>query len=137
MRIRAGPRAARHARRAADVAARACAGARDPAARSLVEIIARDERSHAELAWSILEWCLAVGGEPVRQAIAAATATLPTAGPRPFAEDEAAMIGAADPQALLAHGRVPPEEWAPIYARRLAATRARVSTLLAHERAAA
>lgn len=121
----------------ADVAARACERATDPAARELVEIIARDERSHAALAWSIVEWCLAVGGEPVRQALAAAAETLPTQGPRAYAEEEAGIVAAADPQALIAHGRVPADEWAPIYARRLAATRARVQQMLGTLRAAA
>lgn len=47
----------------------------DPVHDTLV-IIARDEAEHAELSWSVLEWCLAVGGEPVRAAVEAAIATL-------------------------------------------------------------
>lgn len=120
----------------ADVAERAAASATDPAARELAAIIARDERAHAELAWSILEWCLD-RGEGVRAAVAAAAELLPTEGPRAYADDEAGLIAAADPAGLAAHGRVPAGEWAPIYARRLAATRARVLALCSGTRAAA
>jgi hypothetical protein len=121
----------------ADVAGCAAAAAADPAAKELAEIIARDERSHADLAWQILAWCVELGGERLRRAIAAEAAALPSAGPRAYAEDEAQLVAAADPAALIAHGRVPADQWAPIYARRLALTRARALALCEAPRAAA
>lgn len=121
----------------ADVAERAAAAASDPAARELAEIIARDERSHADLAWQILAWCVHIGGDPLRRAIAAEAAALPSAGPRAYAEDEAPLVAAADPAAMIAHARVPADQWAPIYARRLALTRARAQALCEAPRAAA
>jgi hypothetical protein len=121
----------------ADVAERAAAAASDPAAKALAEIIARDERSHADLAWQILAWCGQRGGEPLRRAIAAEVAALPSAGPRAYADDEAPLVAAADPAALVAHGRVPADQWAPIYARRLALTRVRALALCEAPRVAA
>jgi hypothetical protein len=51
---------------AAAHAARAAAQSGDPEARALQLRVAADERRHAELAWSILEWTLQRGGDPVR-----------------------------------------------------------------------
>ncbi len=114
----------------ADVARVAADHARDPAALELATIIARDEREHAELAWQILEWCIASGDAPLRRAIARAAETLPAQGPRAYAEDETELVAAADPEAMIAHGRVPPEQWAGIFARRRALTVDRVRALL-------
>ncbi|HEY8943720.1 MAG TPA: hypothetical protein VIM73_05635 [Polyangiaceae bacterium] len=54
-------------------ALRACSGARtarDPHVRKVRERIAREEHGHAELGWTILDFALARGGEPVREALA-------------------------------------------------------------------
>lgn len=115
----------------ADVAAIAAEHARDPAARELATIIARDEREHAALAWAVVAWCVEVGGERMRRAIAEAADDLPKVGPKAYADHEAAMVAAADPQAMIDHGRVPAERWAGIYARRRALTCARVKAMLA------
>ena len=48
------------------------------AAASVLAMIARDERSHAELAWSIVEWALAVDSEYVAPALEDALAALPS-----------------------------------------------------------
>jgi hypothetical protein len=50
-------------------------------------------------------------------------------GPRAHAEVEAPLVAAAAPAVLVAHGRVPAGHWTPIYARRLALTRARALAL--------
>jgi hypothetical protein len=115
----------------ADVAGRAAERASDPAALELVRMIARDERSHAELAWDILAWCLERGGDELRRAVADAAARLPEQGPGAYSPDDAPLVAAADPALMLAHGRVPAEEWPRIYAARRAATRARLTELLA------
>lgn len=54
------------ATRIAEVAAQAAVL---PALRETLSCIARDEREHAELAWDILHWCLATGGNEVRRAV--------------------------------------------------------------------
>ena len=53
---------------AADVAAGA-RSARDPAIRTVLEMIASDEATHAELGWDVLAWCLAEGGAEVGRAV--------------------------------------------------------------------
>lgn len=45
--------------------------ATDPAVRAVLMEILVDERRHAELAWDVVRWALAVGGDEVRAAIAA------------------------------------------------------------------
>jgi hypothetical protein len=62
---------------AAAVARESYARAVDPAVRVALVIIARDESSHAELAWQILAWCLEAGGEETRAAIHAELRRLP------------------------------------------------------------
>ncbi len=114
----------------ADVARIAAEHARDPAALELTSIIARDEREHAELAWKILEWCIAIGGPKLHLAIARAADKLPPEGPRAYADDEIELVRAASSEAMIAHGRVPAERWAAIYSRRLKLTRTRVHRLL-------
>lgn len=114
----------------ADVAGRACERTSDPAARALVETIARDERCHAELAWDILEWCLVRGGAKIRRAVAEAAANLPEQGPGAYPSSDSAIVGAADAAKLIAHGRVPAEELPRIYAVRRTATCERVARLL-------
>jgi hypothetical protein len=46
---------------AADVAAWGAGSASDPAIRDTLQMIARDEASHAELAWDVLAWCVSEG----------------------------------------------------------------------------
>lgn len=55
---------------ASDVASGGASGATEPTIRATLEMIAREEATHAELAWNVLAWCLAQGGEPVRSAVA-------------------------------------------------------------------
>lgn|GEM_PF-3176353 len=56
---------------AAAMAQQACTRARDPAVRETLAVIARDEAAHAEFSWELLGWCLAVGGEKVRDELRA------------------------------------------------------------------
>lgn len=55
---------------AAFLAGCALAETTDPAARAALETVVADETEHAELAWATLRWAIAVGGDPVRAAIA-------------------------------------------------------------------
>lgn len=57
-------RAAAHAARAAELAS-------DPEVQAVQRTIARDEHRHAELAWSILDWSIARGGEEAHAAVRA------------------------------------------------------------------
>ena len=70
---------------------------RDPRVREVLEIIARDETAHAELAWKTMAWAIRVGGDEVRAKI---EETLM----RVIAEPRIAL--AAREEALLVHGVV-------------------------------
>ncbi len=81
---------------AALIAAEQRAAATDAAVRDALEMIARDESSHAELAWRTVSWALARGGERVRRALQQAFAVaLAAPGEFPGA--------CAQPDAALAH----------------------------------
>ena len=121
----------------ADIAGLAASDARDPAAKELTSIIARDERQHAALAWAILEWCIATGGDRLRRVIARAAEDLPRQGPRAYAEDERELVAAAEPEAMIAHGRVPADRWAEVYDRRRRLTCEQVGRLLSDGRSPA
>lgn len=116
----------------ADVAARCASVCEEPVTRDVLERIAREERSHAELSWSILEFALArdVGG-PVERAVREAIARLETY-PRPTAVSPvtAPLVAAADARALRAHGRIADGEWAELFAARIDVTRTRATSLL-------
>lgn len=55
---------------AADVASRGARAAKDPVVRETLDMIAKDEATHAELAWSVLEWACA-SDETAAHAVAA------------------------------------------------------------------
>ena len=62
---------------AAEVARRALFRARDPQVRAALAVIARDEASHAELAWDVVQWCCEMGGQGVRRRLTTALAAAP------------------------------------------------------------
>lgn len=86
-------------------------------------VIRRDEAGHAELSWSVLAWCLAVGGEALHTAVRRALATLreapapatdaaPGASLRRFgvptaSEHEVAWRGTVDATVARAHALLP------------------------------
>lgn len=115
----------------ADVAAECALGCRDAVTRAVLEQIAREERSHAELSWSILGWALARGGAPVRERCARELSAL-AAIERPTAvsAEKRALVERADPELLRAHGRLPDARWAALYDARLAATQERLEGML-------
>jgi hypothetical protein len=115
----------------ADIATACRAVCEDAAAGGVLAQIAREERTHAELSWRIVELAIERGGEPVRRALVAAAAELAeVARPTAVARDKQAIIDRADQVALHRHGRLLDDTWAPIWAPRVAATRARLGEML-------
>jgi hypothetical protein len=80
--------------------------ATDPAVRKTLEIIARDEARHAELAWHFVKWAIDQHGAPV---IAAAHRAFAQAERRLHSE-RATELGAVDAAAFHGHGRLAPAE---------------------------
>jgi hypothetical protein len=97
----------------ADVAAACALVCEEPVTRRVLEQIAREERSHADFSWSMLQWLLSRDPKGVRSAIATALAKLAD-DPRPTAvsSDKQALVAKADSAALRRHGRLPDSEWA-------------------------
>jgi hypothetical protein len=81
----------------------------DPAVRRVLEVIARDERAHAVLAWRVLAWLVGRGGEDVADVVGTAARALARRA------DEQAPATRRDPH--LAALASPPEA-APAVARR-------------------
>jgi hypothetical protein len=111
---------------AADVARRAGDAARDPVVRQTLTMIAGDEDRHAELAWSVLGWCLDRGGEPVRAAVHARAVRL---------GDELAPAGAdlggIDADRLAGHGLLTTDAIGAIAVARIGAVRDRALVMAA------
>lgn len=85
------------------LAAQALETASDPAVRYFLDVIARDEARHADLAWRSVRWMVRVGGAPVRAAVAAVFEDVATRGVTP----PAVTFGAPE-SVLAAHGRIRP-----------------------------
>lgn len=115
----------------ADVAAACAQICREPVTRALLARIAKEERSHADFSWALLEWLLERDRNGVELAIRKALVELDRY-PRPTAvsRDKAEIVARADSSLLHRHGRLPDERWAEIWDDRLLETRARVKRLL-------
>ena len=115
----------------ADVAAKCVSVCEEPATRGVLERIALEERSHAEFSWDVLAFTLERGGERVRKAVERALDEL-DAIQRPTAAstEKAALVAAADPRALRAHGRLTDDAWADCWSHRVTQTRLRTRELL-------
>lgn len=108
-------------------------GASDDEVCHTLAVIARDEAGHAELAWSVLAFCLRVGGRSVYEAVAAlvhasleppeciAIGTVSPSGPRP-----------QDAAGLRSFGRVPLPVIRTLWLQNAARARLRVLRLLRH-----
>ncbi len=107
---------------AADVAQQALAHARDERARAALAVIARDEASHAELAWDVVLWCCDRGGEAVRRRLLAALEKAPTAVPSP-------NIPAGLAAELADHGWLDRTAWEEALRRTSASVTSRVASL--------
>jgi hypothetical protein len=111
---------------AADVARRAGDAARDPVVRQTFAMIAGDEERHAELAWSVLAWCLDRGGDDVRAAVEARAARLGDELAPPAAD-----LGGIAPERLAAHGLLTSDTIGAIAVARIAAVRDRALAMVA------
>jgi hypothetical protein len=107
---------------AAEVARRAVARVRDRDARAALSVIARDETSHAQLAWDVVIWCCQEGGDRVPRQLLAALGRAPksVSGPR-FSEELADVL--AD------HGWLGPQVWKDAFRQTLATVSRRVAAL--------
>jgi hypothetical protein len=111
---------------ASDVAALGAGRAEDPVVRDALAMIASDEEQHAELAWSVLAWCLTTGGDDVHAAVAARTSRL-SDELAPRAPDFAGV----DRDRLAAHGLFDQETLGAVATARVAQVAARATELLA------
>jgi hypothetical protein len=92
---------------AADLAHAGVTAAVDPVIRDSLEMIARDEAAHAELAWTVVELCVERGGASVRDALAeVAEAAPPHVSPGPVALGRAAARQIATARAAMARARL-------------------------------
>ncbi len=96
------------------LAAEALAVTEDPAVRDVLAVVASDEARHAELAWRAVRWMVQVGGERVREAVAAVFEDVAERGVTP----PEVTLGVGD-GALAAHGRIREEAMRRMVARAL------------------
>lgn len=122
----------------ADVAAECAKECEEPATRDVLERIAREERTHADFSWALLEWLLTRDEARVRPVIEQAVKTLEGyARPTAVSWDKKALVERADAEVLRRHGRLPDERWGALWVLRLEATTRRVAGLLDRARLAA
>lgn len=115
----------------ADVAA-ACAKVCTCApTREVLLQIAREERSHAAFSWAVLRWTLEHHQALVMPALHQAVTALGSIQ-RPTAADDrvAELVAAADPDALLRHGRLPDTCWQELWDHRRVITEERLARLM-------
>jgi hypothetical protein len=117
----------------ADVAAACVLACEEPVTRAVLEQIAREERSHAELSWRIVELCVRRGGRPVRDALLREAQRI-TSVPRPTAvsSEKLALVARADAAMMRRHGRLPDREWAPLWDACVERTQRQLAALLEH-----
>ncbi len=115
----------------ADVAAACASACEEPAVKGVLERIAKEERSHANFSWALLEWLLARGDERIARAVARAATELASV-PRPTAVSSAnaALVARADSSAMRRHGRIEDDVWSALWCARLAETKRRVDALV-------
>ena len=100
----------------AKTASIAAAQCQEPATRAVLEQIARDELSHAVFSWELLEWLLQQYPTQVRTIIENSCDALKTY-PRPILMSKTVepLVKKANPESLIAHGRIPEEQWLQIW----------------------
>lgn len=112
----------------ADVAAKCAAVCEEPVTRAVLEQIAREERSHAEFSWALLDWLRQTHGARVEAAIVKAVAELELVQrPTSANAEKQQLVEAADALALRRHGRITDSEWRACWEARLVATRERAT----------
>jgi len=115
----------------ADVAAACAAVCEEPVTKRVLERVAREERTHADFSWAVLEWLLARDFAAVAPALESGLDRLEKY-PRPTAVSAGALtlVSRADEAALRRHGRLPDSEWARLWSERLQKTRRRLRAAL-------
>jgi len=115
----------------ADVAGECAGVCEEPVTRAALARITREERSHAEFSWAVVEWLLRSAGDPARHALERAISGLDGyVRPTAVARDKHPIVARADPGQLRRHGRLPDERWAELWRDRLALTKERARGLL-------
>ena len=115
----------------ADVAHRCAEVCVEPVTRSVLERIAREERSHADFSWAVLDWLLAGHRQVVEKSIRTTLEGLKNY-PRPtaVAADKLKLVAGANADTLREHGRLPDFEWGQAWDARLLETGRRVAVRL-------
>jgi hypothetical protein len=85
--------------------------------------ILREERSHAELGWSVLSWALEVGGPQVRDAVRSVRGVVP--------HEEERLQDRNAPADAAAHGRLSYDERQRIMVKHVNDSRARLDRMVA------
>lgn len=118
----------------ADVTAACAAACEEPVTKGVLERIAREERTHADFSWAVLDWLLARDFATVAPALEQGLVKLEQyARPTAVSQDKLALVAKGDPAALRRHGRLPDSQWGRLWADRLGKTRQRLrSALEAH-----
>ncbi|MGV3625610.1 MAG: hypothetical protein ACO1OB_32665 [Archangium sp.] len=110
----------------ADVAAKCAAVCEEPVTKKVLEQIAREERSHADFSWALIDWLLEKHGERVRAPLERAMDELENvARPTSANHEKQQLVDAADHLALRRHGRLTDAEWSAAWTARVVATRER------------
>ncbi|TAL33687.1 MAG: ferritin-like domain-containing protein [Alphaproteobacteria bacterium] len=121
----------------ADVAAACALVCEEPATRKVLEQIAREERSHADFSWALLEWLLNRSPEKVLPAIEKTLENLSSfQRPTAVSWDKKPIVALADPVLMQKHGRLPDERWGELWDIRHAETKRRLGALLKVKKAA-
>jgi hypothetical protein len=115
----------------ADIAAKCATVCEEPVTRSVLLQIAREERSHADFSWALIDWALAHHRVRVAPALEQALTELEQISrPTTANAEKQKRVDRADPKALRRHGRIEDAEWAECWAQRVSATRARMLDVL-------
>ena len=118
----------------ADVAAACAEVCQEPATRGVLEIIAREERTHADFSWALLAWLLERDRNTIQPAIEKTLTELHSyRRPTAVSRKNRPMVEKTDPEQMLKHGRLPDERWGELWDFRLVETQKRVQSLLEHK----
>lgn len=100
----------------ANVASAAAMQCEDPAVLTALTQIAKEEQSHAEFSWAILEWLLEQYPTKVKSIIQNANHDIAThKRPHAVSREQQRIVRKANPQLLIKHGRLPDEQWQKIW----------------------
>ena len=117
----------------ADVAGACALVCTEPVTKAALEKIAREERSHADFSWAVLDWLLMTHPGVVVPVLAKGIEMV-RGLPRPVAvvPDKARLVAEADVAELRSHGRIADTEWAVMWQARLRETERRLRERLDH-----